>query len=193
MTNAHHSLVSAFLGMRSKLFRSVSGIVPQSELEDIVQETFLRIQEVNETTHIRNPESFIYRTARNLALDHTKRAETRLVDGVDDFDSVFDSRLDSESDATFAEAASKQEFSQFCLAVSELPKQCRQVFVLRKVYGFSQREIAQSLQISESTVEKHVAKGIRHTYQYLKGKNNSNNQGETAVTSISQARTRRGA
>ena len=46
-------------------------------------------------------------------------------------------------------------------AVARLPERCRQVFTLRKVYGLSQKEIAASLDISENTVEQHLAKGVR--------------------------------
>lgn len=33
--------------------------------------------------------------------------------------------------------------------------------MLRKVHGLSQREVAQHMGISESTVEKHIGKGLR--------------------------------
>ena len=46
-------------------------------------------------------------------------------------------------------------------AVARLPTRCRQVFTLRKVYGLSQKEIAAELNISENTVEQHLAKGMR--------------------------------
>ena len=45
--------------------------------------------------------------------------------------------------------------------VRSLPMECRQVFTLRKVYGLSQKEIATELDISENTVEQHLAKGVR--------------------------------
>jgi len=38
---------------------------------------------------------------------------------------------------------------------------------LKKVYGLSQKEVAQYLQLSESTVEKHVAKGLLKSVQYM--------------------------
>jgi len=52
--------------------------------------------------------------------------------------------------------------------VSELPIQCRRVFVLRKVYGYSQAEIAQELGISVSTVESHIATGMHRVRQWMK-------------------------
>ena len=47
-------------------------------------------------------------------------------------------------------------------AVNGLPPKCRDVFVLRMIEGLSQREIAERLGITVSTVEKHLARGLRH-------------------------------
>jgi RNA polymerase sigma-70 factor (ECF subfamily) len=65
-------------------------------------------------------------------------------------------------------AQTDEEFLMFCRAVRELPVQCRRVFVLRKVYGLSQQEVARHLGISEATVEKHVAKGVVNSGAYMK-------------------------
>jgi len=40
--------------------------------------------------------------------------------------------------------------------------------VLKKVYGLSQKEIAEYLGISQSTVEKHVAKGLLMCVQAMR-------------------------
>ena len=45
--------------------------------------------------------------------------------------------------------------------------QCRRAFVLKKVYGYSQREIAQELELSESTVEKHIANGVKRCTYFM--------------------------
>mgnify|MGYP006186034825 CR=1 FL=1 len=52
--------------------------------------------------------------------------------------------------------------------IAQLPDKCRQAFILRRVEGFSQREIAERMQISENTVEKHVCKGIRLLMESMK-------------------------
>jgi RNA polymerase sigma-70 factor (ECF subfamily) len=38
---------------------------------------------------------------------------------------------------------------------------CRETLILRRVEGLPQREVAARLQISEKTVEKHMANGVR--------------------------------
>jgi RNA polymerase sigma-70 factor (ECF subfamily) len=50
-----------------------------------------------------------------------------------------------------------------------LPDRCREVVWLRRVDELSQREVAMRLGISEKTVEKHVAKGMRLMAGYFYG------------------------
>ncbi|WP_377241945.1 RNA polymerase sigma-70 factor [Persicitalea jodogahamensis] len=45
-------------------------------------------------------------------------------------------------------------------SLQKLPEKCRKVFVLSRK-GYSQKEIAQSLTISEKTVEAHIGKALR--------------------------------
>ena len=155
------SLAKVFVELRAKLAGAVSGIVPPKEIEDIVQETYVRVRQTENLDRIRSPRSFLFKTARNLALDHAKRAETRLVDSTLDIEAVHDAYFGDRGDTTFETVASDEEFAQFCDAVRYLPIQCRRAFVFRKVYGFSQKEIAEVMQISESTVEKHIAQGVK--------------------------------
>lgn len=157
-----HKLLEVFVALRRKLARAVSRIVPPPEIEDIVQETYIRVCQFDQAGNIRHPRSFLYRTARNLALDHIKRSESRTTVGLPDDDEVHgESDTSQTSLDVYDQLAAKQEFEIFCEAVQQLPLQCRRVFVLRKVYGYSQKEIARALDISESTVEKHIAYGIK--------------------------------
>lgn len=45
--------------------------------------------------------------------------------------------------------------------VEQLPPQCRKVFTLRKIHGFSNDTIAKQMGLSVSTVEKHLVKALR--------------------------------
>jgi len=63
---------------------------------------------------------------------------------------------------------SEEEFLLFCRSIRDLSLQCRRAFILRKVYGLSQRDVAKRLGIAESTVEKHIAKGITTASAYMK-------------------------
>lgn len=162
------SIFNIYMALRSGLARVVMRIVPPREVEDIVQETYVRVCQIDKSDReIGEPRAFMYRTARNLALDYLKRAETRLVTSAEDSPEALVEAWAQQIDETFEKAASDEEFSLFCKAVRELPLQCRRVFVLKKVYGYSQREIAKQLNISENTVETQIAVGIKRCTYFM--------------------------
>ncbi len=161
------SIHSIYMSMRGRLARAQLGIVPPTEVEDIVQETYVRVCQVEMKEKIREPRSFLFKTARNLALDHVKRAESRLAVSVEEIGESGFGEAERSGDETFDQVASNEEFSHFCEAVRQLPVQCRRAFVLKKVYGCSQREIAKEMNLSESTVEKHIAQGVKRCTYFM--------------------------
>jgi RNA polymerase sigma-70 factor (ECF subfamily) len=55
-------------------------------------------------------------------------------------------------------------------ALDELPPRCRQIVVMRKVDGLSQKEVAARMGIAVETVENQVAKGTRMLAQAMGGR-----------------------
>lgn len=161
------SLGATFLSCRMILMRFVSRIVPPKDIEDIVQETYIKACDIEQRDSVKQPRSLFFKIAKNLALDHIKRAEFKLSTSMegDEFDRIVAEQ--QESDDTYHQVALKEEFSMFCESVRYLPVQCRRAFVLKKVYGFSQKEIAQYMDISQSTVEKHIANGIKRCTVFM--------------------------
>ncbi len=160
-------LTSVFLSVKGGLARAVTGIVPPKEIEDVVQETYVRVCQSQNGAEIRSPRSFMFRTARNIALNYVNCAESRLVREFDDEERVGDSSVPGVARDTLEQVCTDEEFVQFCDAVRRLPLQCRRAFVLKKVYGHTQREIAEIMEVSEKTVENHIAKGQKRCRQYL--------------------------
>ena len=156
-----------YLSIKLGLARAVSKIVPPHEVEDVVQETYVRLCQVGAPEKIKYPKSYLYKTARNLALDSVKRADNRITESWHEDVDVNGDLARLARDDTFEQAASSEEFGRFCEAVRQLPIQARRVFVLKKVYGYSQREIASELGLAESTVEKHVALAIRRCTVFM--------------------------
>jgi DNA-directed RNA polymerase specialized sigma24 family protein len=60
----------------------------------------------------------------------------------------------------------RRRFESFCAAVDRLPPLCRRVFVLRKVFRLSHAQISELLNVSHSTIEKQVAKGLVRCRDY---------------------------
>lgn len=163
-------LTSVFLSTRKRLMGVVGKIVPASEVEDIVQDTFVRAHLVKNKQDIQKPEAFMVQVAKNLAFDYVKSARVqKAYDPGDDFFDFLDSlHPEAHVDSAYKILASEQEFERFCEEAKKLPGKCREVYLLRKVYGFSQKEIAARLGLSESTVEKHIANGTKKLFLLMK-------------------------
>jgi len=163
-TAAGTGWLANFLAIKPLLFRVAARIVRPDEIEDIVQETFILSYAASRKKNIDNPRPFMMTTAKNIALNINKRADKKLHFSFDDLlEEDFGIHAANVEECYQAE----EMFIYFCRAVAELPIGCRRVFILKKVYGLSQAEIAERFGISVSMVEKHVAKGMATTGSYM--------------------------
>ncbi len=64
------TVAETFLKYRSKLMRAVGSIVGADDIEDIVQEAFIKSYEAELKQEIQYERTYMLKTARNLALNH---------------------------------------------------------------------------------------------------------------------------
>ncbi len=162
----NEKITNEFLKYRKIISSLLNKIRPQAneqDIEDILQETYIKTYQSSLLSEIRYPKAFMVKVAIRLANRHISVAKRMDCDPEIDQRSNESSSLYHAADfssQTERDVVSRKDFEFLCQSVSALPEQCGKVFVLKKVYGLSQREIATRLGISESTVEKHVAKGL---------------------------------
>jgi RNA polymerase sigma factor (sigma-70 family) len=144
----------ALRGYLSRFFKNVA------DIEDVVQETYARLLGLSDSAAVgvRNWHAFLFTSARNVALDRIRRARVVSLDTLAEMGGA--DVLDQTPTADEALNA-RQELALLLETIASLPDRCRKALTLRKLYGLSQREIANRLAITESTVEKHVAYGVR--------------------------------
>ena len=132
------------------------------DVEDLLQETFVKTFEAEHSTDIDIPRAFLFKTARNLALNELTRRNRHKTQAVADIDSlsVLVAEREQNDDGPSAKAAIDERLARASAAVDRLSPRVREVFLLRQVEGLKQREISRRLDIAESTVEKHIAKGL---------------------------------
>ncbi|MBV7527522.1 MULTISPECIES: sigma-70 family RNA polymerase sigma factor [Pseudomonas] len=126
--------------------------------EDVVHDAYLRVLERSSDTPIEQPRAFLYRTALNLVIDDHRRNTLRQAEPLDVLDN--EERYFTPSPHNLLDHGQRLEMLQCALA--ELPRLCRESFLLRKIEGLSHPQIAEQLGISRAMVEKHIVNAMKH-------------------------------
>ena len=135
------------------------------DVDDMVQEAFARLLKIHDSGPIVNPRAFLFVTARNMALNQLRHLRYERPQGAEELDplSIVDD-LNSPPESL----AKEEELQHLIKAIQSLPNRCRQVMTLRKIYGLSQKEVAQRLGISVHTVEAQGSIGLRKCIEYFR-------------------------
>ncbi len=137
------------------------------DVEDVVQESYLRIWKARMVRPITSTKSFLFQIARHFAIDGVRRAQTARTESLGDL-SVLPVLVEAP-DAL--EALSHTEKVEFLVeALAGLPARCREIMILRKFQHVPQREIAARLGISERTVESQVTRGMKLIEERLRAR-----------------------
>lgn len=130
----------------------------RDELHDLRQEVYARVYEAAGKRLPTQPKAFLFATARHLLADRARRAKVVSIEPVGDFEPL-NVLVDDVSPERWC--GGRQVLKRLSDAFDRLPDRCREVVWLRRVEHLSQKEVAARLGITEKTVEKHIAKGMR--------------------------------
>lgn len=159
------TLKSLFLAYRREIQAYLTSKLRDSETAaDLTQETFLRYAEQSGAT-VNNDRSYLYRTARNLAIDHIRERQRRQTDPTSAEDMA---EIVEERPAPDQEVSDRERLERLRAAMLELPERTRQVFVLNRIEGLTYAEVAERLDISDSSVQKHLSRALHHAILRMK-------------------------
>ena len=134
------------------------------DVDDVVQESFLKIWKARAAVPIESARAFLFRIAQRLAIDVVRRARRSPIDAERSADDLF--VLDSGPNA--AEALLTRETLQLLAqAIASLPPKERAVILLHKVNGLTQKEAAEKLNFPVRSVEKYTLQGLRRCQSFL--------------------------
>ncbi|HZQ39447.1 MAG TPA: RNA polymerase sigma factor [Rhizomicrobium sp.] len=130
----------------------------EAEISDLRQEAYIRVYDAARRNRPLLAKPFLFLTVRNLMIDKLRQKSIVSIETMADFgwSNVSDDKPSPEQNT-----AARQELRLLQGALDELPERCRQIVVLRKVEGLSQREVAGRLGVTEDIVEHQLAKGLR--------------------------------
>lgn len=141
------------------------------ECEDLTQEVFLRLTRHGERLTADNPDALVFTVAANLLRDRARRSATRgptALSVEQDPIASFDPNLVEVIDAERV-LLGRDDLNRALQALGELGERTRDVFVLQRLEGLKNREIAKELGISVSAVEKHMVRALTHIAQRMRG------------------------
>lgn len=126
---------------------------------DCTQDTYMHLVRMRTSIDVQNPRAFLFRVAANLAVDNLRKLRTRR--------GALSIEPAPEETASLAPSAedtldAKQRVAQLEVAMRELSPKCRKALLLNRLEGKTHREIADSLQVSESMVAKYIVQALRH-------------------------------
>jgi RNA polymerase sigma-70 factor (ECF subfamily) len=130
----------------------------EAEINDMRQETYARVYEAATRERPLQIKPFLFQVARNLIIDRVRKQSVVSLESVADFDLL---NVSDEEPSIEAHVAARQELRLLQAALDLLPPRCRQVVVLCKVEGLSQKDVAARMGVTTETVENQVAKGMR--------------------------------
>jgi len=129
----------------------------REDAEDLVQEAVLRLHIYTHAGgEVRDQESFVLRTALNLAVDARRHAHGDLYASA----TVEDLELVDFAPTPDEVFAAEERLLKMREILDQVSSRTREIFFMHRLQGFSHAEIASKLNVSKSAIEKHIASAM---------------------------------
>ena len=128
------------------------------DIDDVVQEAYCRLAEMDDVTHISSGRAYLFQTTRNIVLEQVRRSKIVRIDNLTDMESL---NIVDEAPPMDRVVGGARELQRLERLIDGLPAKCRRVFILRRIHGVAQREIARMFGITQAAVEKQATRGLQ--------------------------------
>ncbi|KFF04172.1 RNA polymerase sigma-70 factor [Flavobacterium reichenbachii] len=134
--------------------------------EEIVQEVFTTIWERRKTLVIqKNFSAYMYSSVRYVTLDYIKAnmITDQYVKEVTDRNTIIESSNNATEESIYHDELQQRVDK----AASLLPKKSKEVFILSRIKQYTNKEIAEELNVSHETVKYHITYALKFMRTYL--------------------------
>jgi RNA polymerase sigma-70 factor (ECF subfamily) len=163
-----HAFIENSVFIKSFLRRFLNS---QHDIEDVAQQAYLKAYSAEQKKSIEHPKSYLFTIAKNIAINELTKKSNRVTEYLEECDN---SVSIAPSPTLESEIEAEQSLGIYCEAVAALPEACRRIFLLRKVHGLKQTEIADTLGVSLRNVEMHLQKGTLKCREFVRNKQEIN-------------------
>lgn len=139
--------------LRAWLRRRVVG-----DVEDVVQECYCRLAQIADVGAIDNGRAYLFTMAGNIVKRQHRGARIVPIEAA--IDDVHQ-QIESDQPGPERTALARDELRRVQAALATLSDRARRIFVLRRVEGMPQKEIARTLGVSEAVVENEASRSLR--------------------------------
>ena len=140
-------------------FRRRLGPGGEGEVEDLVQEVFLRAADQLTLAEEEHARAYVFRVAASVWIDRHRRRQARRADRHVSFDP---DRHDRPGFDLACQLDARETLRVATQALATLPERTRAIFILRRIEGLSVRDVAGRLGLSTSAIEKHMVRALEH-------------------------------
>ena len=137
-----------------------------AEWVDLRQDIYARVYDAARESLPLQTKAFLFTTARNHLINRARRARVISIELVADLESL---SIAVDAITPDRAASAREELRRVQAGLDRLPERCREVIVLRKIEGLSQREVAARMGIGEDTVERQMVQGMRALVDFMVG------------------------
>jgi RNA polymerase sigma-70 factor (ECF subfamily) len=126
---------------------------PRVDVEDLAQETYLRVLRARDLSDVTNPEAYLLRVASHLVVEwRDRQLPADSIDATDEMDLAGDSSPELEIEATLSQARLERTLATMAPVM-------RAVLLLRLSHQRSGRQIAQELDLTPRQVKRYLVRG----------------------------------
>jgi RNA polymerase sigma-70 factor (ECF subfamily) len=134
---------------------------PRQEVEDLTAETYMRAWRARGRFEgdLGAAQSWLFKIARNLVIDLSRRQRTRRSDRILD-EPVEALRLPTDEEHPESVLAKQEQFRELWRLMGALSDENREILVLRYILGWQVKEIAAHLELEQNTVSQRIHRSI---------------------------------